>query len=84
MKAFKEHKYSLEDDLQKSWSESFQIVYPRETMMKSFFSEVTAWYFTEKELHYSYFPMTLTRFSEKSCFVEHLWLAVFEEIKSHT
>ena len=61
--ALKEQKYSSEVVLEKSWFQKFQKINPKETLMKSVFSYVAAWNFIEKELHHSYFPMTLTRSS---------------------
>ena len=84
MKVFQEQKYSPEVVLEKSWFQKFQKIHLKETVMKSPFSNVAAWNFIKKELHHSYFPMTLTnKIFQNSCPEEHLQTCLWRN-DSHT
>ena len=67
---------------QKSWSEKFHKIQPKETVMKSFFRYVTA-NFSEKELHRSYFHMTFRSFFSIFVLLSTCEQPPLKEVKGH-
>ena len=67
---------------QKSWSEKFHKIQPRETVMKSFFRYVTA-NFSEKELHHSCFLMTFGSFFSIFVLLSTCEQPPLKEVKGH-